>query len=78
LRERGVTRHPLTPLTGSDALKPGEFDDAEGFTVRFLEAVTREAEDAGGLLRTMEREWREARNAVSRQLGSPSPASAHD
>jgi hypothetical protein len=27
LRER-VTRQPLTPLTGSDALKPGEFDDA--------------------------------------------------
>jgi hypothetical protein len=71
LRER-VTRQPLTPLTGSDALKPGEFDDAEGFTVRFLEAVTWEAEDARGLLWTMEREWRAARTVVSRRLGSRS------
>jgi hypothetical protein len=70
LRERGITRQPLAPLTGSDELKPGEFDDAEGFTVRFLEAVTREAEDARGLLWTMEREWRSARTVVSRRLGS--------
>ena len=65
LRERGITRQPLAPLTGSDALKPGEFDHATGFTVRFLEAVTREAEDARGLLWTMEREWRAARTVVS-------------
>ena len=71
LRER-VTRQPLTPLTGSDALKPGEFDDAEMFTIRFLEAVIREAEDARGLLWTMEREWRAARTVVSRRFGSRS------
>jgi hypothetical protein len=52
LRERGITRQPLAPLTGSDALKSGEFDHATGFTVRFLEAVTREAENARGLLWT--------------------------
>ena len=62
----------MAPLTGSDALKPGEFDDAEGFTIRFLEAMTREAEDARGLLWTMEREWRAARTVVSRRLGSRS------
>jgi hypothetical protein len=56
LKERGITRQPLASLTGSDALKPGEFD-AEGFTIRFLEAVTRKAEDAHSLLWTMEREW---------------------
>jgi hypothetical protein len=64
LKERGINRQPLAPLTGSDALKPGGFD-AEGFTVRFLESVTREAEDARGLLWTMEREWRAARTVVS-------------
>jgi chromosome segregation and condensation protein ScpB len=65
LRERGITRQPLAPLTGSDALKPGKFDHATGFTVQFLEAVTQEAEDAHGLLWTMEREWRAARTVVS-------------
>ena len=33
----------MAPLTGSDALKPGEID-VEEFTIRFLEAVTREAD----------------------------------
>jgi hypothetical protein len=47
-------------------------NNAEGFTVRFLEAVTWEAEDARGLLWTMEREWRAARTVVSRRLGSRS------
>jgi hypothetical protein len=69
LRERGITRQPLAPLTGSDALKPGEFD-ADGFTIRFLEAVTQEAADARSLLWTIEREWRAARTVVSRHLCS--------
>jgi len=47
-------------------------NNAEGFTVRFLEAVTWEAEDARGLCWTMEREWRAARTVVSRRLGSRS------
>jgi hypothetical protein len=71
LKERGIPRQPLAPLTGSDALKPGEFD-AEGLTIRFLEAVTREAKDARSLLWTMEREWRAARAVVSRRLGNRS------
>jgi hypothetical protein len=78
LRECGTTRQPLAPLTGSAALKPGEFDHATGFTVQFLEAVTREAEDARELLWTMEREWRAARTVVCRRLrrqrGRRSPA----
>jgi hypothetical protein len=49
LKERGIPRQPLAPLTGSDALKPREFD-AEGLTIRFLEVVTREAKDARSLL----------------------------
>jgi hypothetical protein len=61
----------LAPLTGSDALKPGEFD-AEGFTIRFLEVMTREAGDGRGLLGTREREWRSARTVVSRRLASRS------
>jgi hypothetical protein len=72
LKERGITRLPLAPLTGSDALKPGAFEDAEGFTIRFLEAMTREADDTRGLLGTMEREWRSARTVVSRHLASRS------
>jgi hypothetical protein len=71
LKERGITRQPLAPLTGSDALKPGEFD-AEGFTIRFLEVMTREAGDGRGLLGTREREWRSARTVVSRRLASRS------
>ena len=72
LRERGITRQPLASLAGSDALKPGAFDDTEGLTIRFLEAVTWEAEEARGLLWTMEREWRAARAVVSRRLGNRS------
>jgi hypothetical protein len=72
LKERGITRQPLAPLTGSDALKPGAFEDAEGFTSRFLDAMTREADDARGLLATMEREWGSARMVVSRRLASRS------
>jgi hypothetical protein len=72
LKKRGITRLPLAPLTGSDALKPGAFEDAEGFTSRFLDAMTREADDARGLLRTMERERRSARTVVSRPLASRS------
>jgi hypothetical protein len=71
LRKRGITRQPLASLAGSDALKPGEFD-AEGLTIRFLEAVTWEAEEARGLLWTMKREWRAARAMVSRRLGKRS------
>jgi hypothetical protein len=62
----------LASLAGSDALKPGAFDDTEGLTIRFLEAVTWEAEEARGLLWTMEREWRAARAVVSRRLGKRS------
>jgi hypothetical protein len=72
LQGRGITRLPLAPLTSGDALRPGEFDDAEGFTVRFLEAVTRETEDACGALWTMEREWCAALMVVSRRLGGRS------
>jgi hypothetical protein len=72
LRKRGITRQPLASLAGSDALKPGAFDDTEGLTIRFLEAVTWEAEEARGLLWTMEREWRAARAVVSRRLGKRS------
>jgi hypothetical protein len=72
LRKRGITRQPLASLAGSDALKPGAFDDTEGLTIRFLEAVTWEAEEARGLLWTMEREWRAARAMVSRRLGNRS------
>jgi hypothetical protein len=72
LRKRGITRQPLASLAGSDALKPGAFDDTEGLTIRFLGAVTREATDARSLLWTMEREWRAARAVVSRRLGNRS------
>jgi len=64
LQERGATRQPLAPLTGGDALRPGEFDDAEGFTTRFLEAITREVENALSLLWTMERDWRGADGGI--------------
>jgi hypothetical protein len=40
LQERGATRQPLAPLTGGDALRSGEFDDAEGFTVQFRPELT--------------------------------------
>jgi hypothetical protein len=63
-RGRGATRQPLAPLTSGDALRPGGFDDTEGFTIRFLKAITREVEDALSLLWTMEREWRGADGGI--------------
>src|SRR4051794_31447989 len=44
LRERGITIHALSAVTGGDALRAGA-SDPDGFTVRFLDAVRREAAD---------------------------------
>src|SRR3954449_106388 len=71
LRDRGITIHALAAVTGGDALRAGP-DDPDGFTVRFLEAVRREAADGRDLLLTMEREWREARLWVDHRAGGRS------
>lgn len=69
LRDRGITIHAL--VTGGDALRAGP-DDPDGFTVRFLETVQREAAEGRDLLLTMEREWREARLRVDHRAGARS------
>src|SRR4051812_6340422 len=71
LRDRGITIHTLAAITGGDALRAGP-DDPDGFTVRFLDAVRREAADGRDLLLTMEREWRGARLRVDRRAGARS------
>jgi hypothetical protein len=71
LRDRGITIHALAAVTGGDALRAGP-DDPDGFTVRFLDAVQREAAEGRDLLLTMEREWREARSRVDRRAGARS------
>src|SRR4051812_39200678 len=70
LRDRGITIHALAAVTG-DALRAGP-DDPDGFTVRFLETVQREAADGRDLLLPMEREWRGGR----RRGGHPARARA--
>jgi hypothetical protein len=71
LRDRGITIHALAAVTGGDALREGP-DDPDGFTVRFLETVEREAADGRDLLLTMEREWRQARLRVDHRAGARS------
>src|SRR3954447_1943861 len=71
LRERGTTIHVLAAVTGGDALRAGA-SDPDGFTVRFLEAIRREAADGRDRLLTMEREWREARLRVDHRAGGRS------
>src|SRR4051794_21460603 len=71
LRDRGITIHILPAVTGGDALRAGP-DDPDGFTVRFLETVQREAVDGRDLLLTMEREWRQARLRVDHRAGARS------
>ncbi|GEO43317.1 hypothetical protein SAE02_74650 [Skermanella aerolata] len=71
LRDRAITIHALAAVTGSDALRAGP-DDPDGFTVRFLDAVRREAADGRGRLLTMEREWRGARLRVDHRAGARS------
>jgi hypothetical protein len=71
LRDRGITIHALAAVTGGDALRAGP-DDPDGFTVRFLETVQREAAEGRDLLLTMEREWREARLRVDHRAGARS------
>src|SRR3954470_2189314 len=71
LRERETTIHLLAAVTGGDALRAGA-SDPDGFTVRFLEAVRREAADGRDRLLTMEREWREARLRVDHRAGGRS------
>ena len=66
LRERDATIHVLAAVTGGDALRAGA-DDPDGFAMRFLDAVRREAADGRDRLLTMEREWREARLRVDRR-----------
>jgi hypothetical protein len=71
LRDRGITIHALAAITGGDALRAGA-DDPDGFTVRFLEVVQREATDSRDMLLTMEREWREARTKVDHRANARS------
>jgi hypothetical protein len=71
LRDRGITIHALAAVTGGDALRAGP-DDPDGFTVRFLETVQREAAEGRDRLLTMEREWREARLRVDHRAGARS------
>jgi hypothetical protein len=71
LRDRAITIHALAAITGGDALRAGP-DDPDGFTVRFLDAVRREAADGRDLLLTMEREWRGARLRVDHRAGARS------
>src|SRR3954463_16042655 len=71
LRDRGITIRALAAVTGGDALRAGP-DDPDGFTVRFLETVRREAADGRDRLLTMEREWREAWLRVDHRAGARS------
>lgn len=71
LRDRGITIHALAAVTGGDALRAGP-DDPDRFTVRFLDAVQREASDGRDMLLTMEREWRGARLRVDHRAGARS------
>ena len=71
LRDCGITIHSLAAVTGGNALRAGA-SDPDGFTVRFLEAVRREAADGRDRLLTMEREWREARIRVDHRAGARS------
>ncbi|UEM24326.1 hypothetical protein JL100_032380 (plasmid) [Skermanella mucosa] len=71
LRDRGLTIHTLAAVTGGDALRAGP-DDPDGFTVRFLETVGREAAEGRDLLVTLEREWRQARLRVDHRAGARS------
>ena len=71
LRERGTTIHLLAAVTGGDALRAGAADP-DGFTVRFLDAVRREAADGRDLLLGMEREWLAARARVARRAAGRS------
>src|SRR3954453_20005832 len=71
LRDRAITIHALAAVTGGDALRAGP-DDPDGFTVRFLDAVQREAADGRDLLLTMERGWREPRIRVAHRAGARS------
>ena len=71
LRDRAITIHTLAAVTGSDALRAGP-DDPDGFMVRFLDAVRREAVDGRDRLLTMEREWRGARLRVDHRTGARS------
>jgi hypothetical protein len=71
LRERQAVLHRLPGVTGDAALTAGAVDP-DGFTVRFLHAVGREADDGRALLRTLEREWHAARGRVDRRPGGRS------
>jgi hypothetical protein len=71
LRDRGTTIQALAAVTGGDALRAGP-DDPDSFTVRFLDAIRREAADDRDLLLTMEREWRGARLRVDHRAGARS------
>src|SRR4051794_29469988 len=71
LRDRAITIHALAAVTGGDALRAGP-DDPDGFTVRFLETIQRQAADGRDRLLTMEREWREARIRVDHRAGARS------
>jgi hypothetical protein len=71
LRECGTTIHVLAAVTGGDALRAGA-SDPDSFTVRFLQAVRREAAEGRDRLLTMEREWREARVRVDHRAGGRS------
>ncbi|MEI8393568.1 MAG: hypothetical protein WCF85_02455 [Rhodospirillaceae bacterium] len=64
LLERGLTGQLMPGLTGTDALKAGAFD-SDGFTVRFLRALARDAEAGHQRLITAERRWKAAHRAVS-------------
>jgi hypothetical protein len=54
LRGRDTTIHVLAAVTGGDVLRAGA-PDPDSFTVRFLEAVRREAADGRDLLLTLDR-----------------------
>ena len=71
LRDRAITIHTLVAITGGDALRAGP-DDPDSFTVRFLDAVGREAADGRDLLVAMEREWRGARLRIDHRAGARS------
>ena len=63
------TRWPPSPA--AMPCGPGR-TDPDGFTVRFLETVRREAAEGRDRLLTMEREWREARLRVDHRAGARS------
>jgi hypothetical protein len=54
LRDRDTTIHVLAAVTDGDVLRAGASDPG-GFTVRFLEAVRREAADGRNLLLILDR-----------------------